>query len=167
MVDGIDVRLIKDGDRIVVDADEGIVDLPDVRMVEVVSSIVLIDGKIMLLKRPDTSRSFAGYWSLCSGKIEEGETTEEAAKREILEETQIKVGRSLGDLPPVYVREKNIIWKVFAFIFDAGHAEPVLNHENVDYRLVTLDDMRGMHLMDYTVEFAEKLTKMASEPGVQ
>ena len=160
MVDRVDVKLISDGDHIIVDADSGTVELPDVRKVTVVSSVVLIDGKVLMLRRPDTARSYPGYWSLCAGKLEANETLEEAAIREIKEETQIIVDKAKGSLPPVYVREKDIIWEVYPFIFDAGHAVPVLNRENVEYRLLTVDGMKGMDLVDYTVEVTEQLLSM-------
>lgn len=168
MVDRIDVKLISDGDRAIVDADSGTVELPDVRKITTVSSVVLINGKVLMLKRPDTARSYPGYWSLCAGKVEKGESLEQAAVREIKEETQITVGKPKGSLPAVCVREKDIIWEVYPFIFDAGDAVPVLNHENVEYRLLTVDEMRSMDLVDYTVEVTEQLLGMLrSEPCVK
>ena len=56
MIDGIDVDLIKDGDRAVVDADSGTVELPDVVKKTVASSVVMVEGKILLLHRPATAR---------------------------------------------------------------------------------------------------------------
>lgn len=157
MVDSVDVKLIADGDRIAVDADAGIVDLPDVSMRTVASSVVLIDGKILMLHRPDSAKSYPGYWSLCAGKKEKGEKIEDTAVREIYEETGISVKNPKKSLPPVYVREKDVIWEVYTFIFDAGSQKPVLNGENTEYRLVTLEELKGMKLVDYTYEVAEQL----------
>ncbi len=157
MVDGIDVNLIHDGDRIIIDGDN--VELPDVRKRTVASSVVLIDGKILMLHRPDDARSYPGYWSLCAGKQEKDENIEDTAIREIFEETQIKVGRPKGSLPPVYVREDDTIWEVYCFLFDAGSEKPVLNSENTEYKLVTLEQLKGMKLVDFTYEVSEKLLK--------
>ena len=160
MVDQIDVKLIRDGDDVIVNADGGTVELLDVKKITVVSSAVMIDGKVLLLRRPDTARSYAGYWSLCAGKLEKDESLEEAAIREIKEETQIVVDKAKGSLPPIYVREGGIIWEVYPFIFDAGSATPVLNKENVEYKLLTVDEMRGMKLVDYTIEVTEQMLPM-------
>ncbi len=127
---------------------------------ESVSSAVLINGKIMMLKRPDNSHSYPGRWSLCAGKIEKGESPDDAAVREIAEETRIKDPVFKGKLPPVTVREDKVIWKVYPYIFDAGNAEPILNHENEGYKLVTLDEMKAMNLVDKTVDVVAELLKM-------
>ena len=159
MVDGIDVSLIRNGDRIIVDADEGTVELPDVRERVVASSVVMIDDKILMLHRPITARSYPGRWSLVSGKMEEGEEITDTARREILEETQIKVSEPISSLPPVYVRENDTVWKVYPFLFDATGQTPVLNKENTEYRLVTIDEMKDLELVDLTVEMLSEIMK--------
>ncbi len=159
MVDGVDVSLIKDGDRIIVDADEGTVELPDVKEKVVASSVVMIDGRILMLHRPVTARSYPGRWSLVSGKMEAGEEIIDTARREIFEETQMKVSEPMSSLPPVYVRENDIIWKVYPFMFDATGQTPVLNKENTEYRLVTVDEMKDLELVDRTPEMLSKLMK--------
>ena len=161
MVDSVDVDLIEDGDDIIVDADAGTVEIKGVQVKDSVSSVVLIDGKIMLLKRPDTAHSYPGRWSLCSGKIEKGEKPEQAAVREIAEETCIADAKMKGSLPPVMVREGSIIWKVYPFIFDAGGKRPVLNHENEDYRLAEFGELGSYNLVDRTPEMVAELLKMA------
>lgn len=53
------------------------------------AAILLIDNKdrILLMKRMD-----GGYWGLPGGSTELGERVEEAAKRETLDETGLKIG---------------------------------------------------------------------------
>ena len=161
MVDSVDVELINDNDDVIIDADAGTVEIKGVELKESVSSVVLIDGKIMMLKRPENSHSYPGRWSLCAGKIEKGESPDQAAVREIAEETQIMDPVFKGKLTPVMVREDKILWKVYPFIFDAGNAKPVLNHENEDYRLVTIDEMQSLNLVDKTVDVVRELLKTA------
>ena len=47
------------------------------------------------------------------------------------------------------------------YIFDAGDAKPVLNHENEDYRLVSFDEMQSLNLVDKTIDVVRELMKMA------
>jgi len=49
------------------------------------------DNKIILQHRDAEAPQFALYWSLFGGGIEEGETPEEAVRREAQEELQIKL----------------------------------------------------------------------------
>jgi len=46
------------------------------------------DGKLLFIKR-SASRSYAGKWGMPGGKLEKGETPEEAMDREFFEETGI------------------------------------------------------------------------------
>lgn len=160
MIDAVDVSLFRDGDDVCIDADAGTAEIRNVTVRESVSSVVLIGGRILMLKRPDSCRSYPGRWSLCAGKIEKGEDPEQAAIREIMEETQIPVGGPKGSLPPVMVRENDTVWKVYPFIFDAGDSQPVLNEENLAYRLVTYEEMCGLELVEKTPEIVSELLRL-------
>jgi 8-oxo-dGTP pyrophosphatase MutT (NUDIX family) len=52
-------------------------------------ALVNVAGCVLLLRDPDPE--WGGYWYLPGGGIEEGETPEEAARREVYEETGLKV----------------------------------------------------------------------------
>ncbi len=152
MIDQIpSIRLFEDGDIVTVDATEGTVEIADITFKEVVSSVVSKDGKCILEKRPDACRSYPGCWSLVAGKVEKGESPVDAARREILEETSIKVGEPLGSMDPLYVREGKTLFKVYPFHFDAGDQEPVLNDENEDYVWASIEDAERMHVVTDTV----------------
>ncbi len=59
------------------------------RPVAAVGGVVLHRGKVVLVKRG--VEPYAGRWSIPGGAIELGETAEMALKREVLEETGLKV----------------------------------------------------------------------------
>ena len=58
---------------------------------------VLIDGddRFLLTSRPE-GKVYAGYWEFPGGKLEAGETVEEALRRELHEE----LGITIGDVHP-------------------------------------------------------------------
>ncbi|WP_128254998.1 8-oxo-dGTP diphosphatase MutT [Falsirhodobacter deserti] len=65
-----------------------------------VSAVALIDdqGRILLAQRPE-GKSLAGLWEFPGGKVEAGETPEEALVRELAEELGISV--ACGELQPL------------------------------------------------------------------
>jgi 8-oxo-dGTP diphosphatase len=72
---------------------------------------VLIDraGRFLLTSRP-TGKVYAGYWEFPGGKLEAGESVEQALKRELFEELGITIGSAqpwniaLMDYPHARVR---------------------------------------------------------------
>lgn len=57
----------------------------------VVRGLILEDNRILLLKRSANSRTNPGLWELPGGKMLDGETLDKTLKREIYEETGLKV----------------------------------------------------------------------------
>lgn len=72
---------------------------------------ILIDaqGRYLLTSRPE-GKAYAGYWEFPGGKLEAGETVEQALRRELQEEIGITVGTVLAwrdavvDYPHALVR---------------------------------------------------------------
>jgi len=61
---------------------------------EVAAAVILrADGKFLLAQRP-AKKVYAGYWEFPGGKIENGESAEQALKRELHEELGIDVERA-------------------------------------------------------------------------
>lgn len=58
------------------------------KIIPCILAAVVKDGKILLIRR--TKDPYKGHWSMPGGKIEFGEHVEEAAIREVIEETGIK-----------------------------------------------------------------------------
>ena len=61
------------------------------RLTETARLIVEDHGDILLLMRPETSKSRPGEWDLPGGEVDLKETPEQAACREALEETGLRV----------------------------------------------------------------------------
>lgn len=118
MVDGVDVSLIRTGDEVSVDADGGMVELLDVPERLVVTDILRFKGRILLLQRSDEVGSYRGQWAGVSGFIEEGESPEEAADRELEEEVGVKGVRRTKAAGPQRFRDGDVVWTVHAFLYD-------------------------------------------------
>jgi 8-oxo-dGTP diphosphatase len=83
---------------------------PDRKAVEVaVGVLVRGDGAFLLTSRP-AGKAYAGYWEFPGGKLEAGETVEQALRRELHEEIGITIGAAtpwkveLVDYPHALVR---------------------------------------------------------------
>lgn len=142
MVDMIDTDLLREGDIVTVNGTDGSVCIESVSCIRTVSSAIVVNGRILVLHRPETAKSFPGGHSLVAGKIEPGESPIEASIREIMEETQIPVGKPDKEMKPFFVREGNILWEVTPFIYRLDSAEPVLNNENVEFEWLTIDEIK-------------------------
>ena len=61
-------------------------------IVEVAVGVIIgRDGRFLLTSRPD-GKAYAGYWEFPGGKLEEGESVEQALRRELQEEIGIVIG---------------------------------------------------------------------------
>jgi 8-oxo-dGTP diphosphatase len=83
---------------------------PDRPVVEVaVGVLIRANGDFLLTSRPE-GKVYAGYWEFPGGKLEPGESVEQALARELLEELGIQTGQilrwkiELVDYPHALVR---------------------------------------------------------------
>lgn len=98
------------GQPLVADADRPREGGPDRATVDVaVGVLVQPDGQFLVTSRPD-GKVYAGYWEFPGGKLEQGETVEQALRRELVEELGITIGPAqpwkveLVDYPHALVR---------------------------------------------------------------
>ena len=65
---------------------------PDRKVVEVaVGVLIREDGAFLLTSRPE-GKAYAGYWEFPGGKVEAGESIEQALRRELIEEIGVQIG---------------------------------------------------------------------------
>jgi 8-oxo-dGTP diphosphatase len=77
--------LVADGDR----PREGGADRKEVEVA--VGVLVRADGAFLLTSRP-AGKVYEGYWEFPGGKVEPGETVEQALRRELIEEIGVTIG---------------------------------------------------------------------------
>ena len=65
---------------------------PQRKHTEVAVGILLREDGAMLLSTRPTGKPYAGYWEFPGGKLEAGETVEQALRRELQEELGITIG---------------------------------------------------------------------------
>ncbi len=131
-VGDIDLDLVRDGEPVVVDGTAGTVEIPGVREVEVVTSLLeRDDGRILLLLRSEKVGSFRGRWAGVSGFLEDPTPLAQAV-REIREETGITADdlRLAARGPPVYSRDEATVYVVHPFRFRVARTDVQLDWEH-------------------------------------
>jgi 8-oxo-dGTP diphosphatase len=110
-------------------------------MIKVTAAIIEKDSRILIAKRK-TRKDRRGAWEFPGGKVEEGETPEEAIEREILEEfeTKIKCGDFFMSVP-FTIKGEPAELLVYKALHVDGDFEP-LDHEEVKW---VLPSGLGMH----------------------
>ncbi len=118
MVTDFPIHVVRDGDRMLLDGDGGVVELPDLELVEAVSVVPYAEGRILLLRRGGRVEHHRGLWEVPSGRVERGEGPEEAAIRELEEETGLRPEGPLIPCGTYYFRREDrpAIGKVHYFI---------------------------------------------------
>ncbi len=96
--------------------------------------IIVYDKKYLLLNYPKTTRAPTEYWGLVKGHIEAGETSKEAALREVKEETGIDAEVINGFMEKITYHFKfngELIEKSVIFYVGKSKTENVvLSHEH-------------------------------------
>jgi 8-oxo-dGTP diphosphatase len=126
-------------------------------------------SEILLLRRSENSHSNPGKWDLPGGKLNHREPLEEAAVREVWEETGISIVP--GDIAG-YVTFELPDKKVIAIVYDGGYviADVKLSYEHLEYSWISLDAILEMDTLPaYFRDFFRRFimeNKRPSEPHI-
>ncbi len=129
-----------------------------------VGVMVKCKNTILLCKR-NNQGSFPGMWSIPGGKLEEGETTQEGAKREFFEETAVDIDskeiKFIG-LIPRHTRDGKKV-KGLMYVYQLDVEEPIEpdfetaidGEEHTDWGYFTIDEINPETSGDYMHKMAE------------
>lgn len=126
-----------------------------------VAGIILVrkeDGAVLLQHRDDKPDVFyPGYWCYPGGVVKTSESFEDAAKRELLEETGYRVAEIFPLVEEEYERHDKAIMKRHAYwgIYDGRHK--IKCKEGQEVTFVTLDQFNDKKF----IPGQERLFKMA------
>jgi 8-oxo-dGTP diphosphatase len=109
---------------------------------------------LLVQRAPDKRHPLA--WSAVAGTIESGETPEEAIRREVREETGIEL-EAYDKLSETRYEHDGIGFVYHQFLsVRADRPEVVLNEEHVGYGWFTIEEARGLLLMEDELELLEE-----------
>jgi predicted aconitase with swiveling domain/8-oxo-dGTP pyrophosphatase MutT (NUDIX family) len=159
MIDGIDISLLRNCDRVVVNADEGYVEIPGVVIKDAVTVIIKRKNRFLILKRSQSVGSCKGRWAGVSGHVEGHEDMEERAMKEVEEETKMNA-RIVGKGDEILARDRSVIWRIHPFLAEVDeNEEPEIDWEHSKYRWIKADEV-------YDYNTVPKLDKVFENLGI-
>ena len=123
------------------------------KTIEVVAAIIKKDDKIFITKR--SYGEFIDMWEFPGGKVEVGETQEEALIREIKEELELDI-TNLNYLTTVEYDYPSFHLIMHCFICEICGGTLSLNAHN-DAKWVSLEQLASQKLIPAEIEVVEKL----------
>ena len=109
-------------------------------MIPVVAALIVRGGRLLIARRPE-GRHMAGRWEFPGGKLEKGESPEDAVEREIREELglAVRAGRIYQAIAYSYP-EKDVLLLFYAAAVVSGEPRPI---EEAEIRWVTVEELDG------------------------
>ncbi len=108
-----------------------------------VSCLVMLNNKILILKRSDKKGLYKNKWSVVNGHIEDKEKPLETAYKEIEEETGLDV-ELIRAKKPFFIRDDkySTIWHSHPFLFRTKTDKVRLNWEHTQYKWIDSKEVR-------------------------
>lgn len=126
------------------------------KLIEVVAAIIKKEDKIFITRR--SYGEFQDMWEFPGGKIEVGETKEEALIREIKEELELDIN-NLEYLTTVEYDYTSFHLTMHCFICEICGGSLNLNAHN-DAKWVSLDELESQDWVPADVEVVEKILRV-------
>jgi 8-oxo-dGTP diphosphatase len=115
----------------------------EARTIPAAGGVVLDDASRILVVRRGRPPS-AGEWTLPGGRVEDGESPEVAAAREVLEETAVEA-RVVAPLGVVIIVREGVVYAIHEFLMSSrGDQPPRAGDDASDARWVIREDLEGL-----------------------
>ena len=121
----------------------------------VVAGILINHDKSILLAQRSVEKSFPLQWEFPGGKIDEGENSESALRRELFEEINIEVDKM--KFFDSVIHEYEFFRANIEFFLVNEWSGNLLNKEGQNLHWKKLNDLRGLKILDADLPVISKL----------
>ena len=118
---------------------------------EIAKAVVFKDNKILLLKRSNYLKKYAGEWDLPGGHLVEDEATEDGLRREVEEETNLSLKN---------IKKLTKDGKMSYFKADAGPEDIKLSDEHTEHKYFSESELE--ELSDLPAKYRNAINKALS-----
>lgn len=120
----------------------------DNKMIVVVKGIILYNARVLIIKRSYNDDIGGGHWEFVGGKVNQGESLEEALIREVQEETslEIVIDKILYATTSKIDPKNTTVVIVYKCLAQNNHIQ--LSKEHSEYRWVFEKELRELVSMD-------------------
>lgn len=126
-------------------------------MIEVVAALLKDGDKLLICQRP-VGKNLALYWEFVGGKIESGESAQEALKRECKEELAVDI--NVGDLFATITHEyEEFTVKIYFFNATLKEGERIKLLEHNDARWIDIGQIDEFEFCPADEEIVNKIKK--------
>ncbi len=129
----------------------------------VVCALIIKEGRVLVARRP-LGKRLAGYWEFPGGKIELGETAEDALRREIREELGCYIEKLYpGPVVPYRYEWGEIILHPFLCTLSPSSPEPIA-HEHTDMAWTLPEELSSVDLAPADLPLLPWVLNVTSTP---
>ena len=124
--------------------------------IEVVAAVIEHDGKILCMERDQGKYDYVSFkWEFPGGKIEQGETKEEALARELREEMEMSV-EIKGHFLDVYHEYPDFTINMYSYLCEAKDTEFKMNVHH-DFKWLEKENLKTLDWAAADLPIVEKI----------
>lgn len=136
-----------------------------VKSVSVVAAVLKNTANQLLIVQRPLDKELGGYWEFPGGKVEQGETFEDALKRELKEELNIDF--QINDLQPLtcfthQLAQKNITFSFY--LLEKWQGEIILMEEQPELLWIDSTQLANFKMPEPNIHLHPLLKATASQP---